>query len=581
MIQLKNQNIDSIYELSEKDNLIKYLSVDKIFSVSNFEDFFNSFDKKNQLIIIDKCIEEIHYVLSYCLNMCSSILPSDEYDNKLDEELFTEINLLPNFFEILKFLVKIGSYDKIIHEISIPRFYCGLKKCSDNSNFVKMMNRQLSFIDEETIHKLRNNELNYIFQNYLYKDYLPKKDINVILKFLSNYTYDDSLYKYLIDNNLIDKYYKIINNLFKNLLSEEYREFKIGADNVKILLTNLYKMEFDTDMPLQFDLLLDGNRILYGVYYHDDEYEFIVLNDALVKDSFYENLFLIENLFHEMRHYDQAHNKKLDYNNTLFIKDNFLISYDDSYYNYDMNYDIVSVEVDARMFGRINFHKWLSNISPELAFEKVEKTKEIIKNELNNLKEFNRKVNNNGKKTTLDDLFESLSFEEKKSLISKQSLLTYEYDGDFNRYSTLDLIIKKFYFQMSLDSLKKKGHYYLETVQKIKLYNDLISKRTLTYENILNDLIAYKNLASSLNDYFKDNQELHEKFISEVRNFYVKRLPVLLIINKINSNDVKTFGELDELLKTYRYKIVEFILEENEDILDIVEKQINTNNKRM
>ena len=559
----------------------KINNIREIFSSSQYEKYFNIQDNTIQSIIIDNCIDEIYNKLLFCLKRCSRILPNEEYDESLDEELFDEIDSLPYFFEILNLLFNKCNSNTLVKQLFLPQFFYGFKKCNGNSKFVQMINEKLSFVDDNKIIGYRNIELTRILTEFRDKEEFTPEKINYLLRFLSNYTYDDSLYQYLSDSNLINRYYNVINNLFRNLLSEKYKELKIGADNCRTLLTNLFMIECDINIPLKFDLLIDKSNLILGQHYKKSETEYIVINYEKVSDVFYESLFLVETIFHEKRHYEQAHDIKINYSYIQFIKDNSLISLVDNYYDCDMNYDIVSIEVDARMFGRINFHKWLKKISPNLAKEKEDETRRIIKKELMLQKRpLNRKVNNQ-KNAILDDLFESIPYGIKRRIIINTPLLSYEYDGDNRRYCTLDLIIKKYYYQKELNNLDDKNSNYLKIAQKTKLYSDLISKRVLTYENILDDLNKYKELYFSLTDYFYNDELLHKKFILEVKKFYSERLPILIIINKINKEQLYNKEQLFDLLKYYKCKILKFMSGQNDDILDIINQAINTSNKRM
>lgn len=559
--------------------------VERLFNVNNFEDYFNNNVPKNmQISVLNECVNEIKEVLIYCLEKSSLMLPSDEKDVILDKELEDEIRSLPNFYVILQYLFKTKDDIRIINTLNFPQFYYGFKKCNNKSDFVNKINKKLDFVDEEYLYFLRNDELGYIISEYHDNSNLSRLDIEYLLHFISNYTYDDSFYIYLKDKELIGKYDNIINNIFINLLKEKNRNFKIGRSNVQCLLINLLRMT-GIDIQLKYDLLLNDNELIEGGYRFNNGNEFIVLNIEMIDDIFYKNLFLIESLFHESRHYNENHNKILNYNNIQFIKDDNLIEYIDNYYDFDMNYDVVSVESDARLYGRINFHKWLKKVSPELALDYTKETKEIIQRELKILKnEFNRKAGSAKDITiTRDELFEYLPLDTKINMIRNNSLLHYEYNPDNGkRYYTLDLIIKKFYYQKELSKLNNRDNHYLETAKKIKMYNDLIFNRTLTYSNILDDLNYYKELSNNLNNYFNDDKNLHDAFKSEIENFYINRIPILLVIIKLNNCDKnKSFGMLDDLLRVYKKKLEQFILSKDEDILDIIKQELNINNKKM
>lgn len=562
-------------------NTHKTNNISEIFYSSQYEYFFNIEDADIQNIIIDSCIDEIYNILSFCLKRCRRILPNEEYDESLDNELFDEINSLPNFFEILSIIYKRCNANKLTNKLFYPQFFYGFKTCNNNSKFVQMINDKFSSIGISKIINYRNVSLIRILTEFSDKSELSHEQINYLLEFLSNYTFDDTLYQYLNDSKLIDRYYNVINNLFTNLLSDKYKKLKIGSDNCRILLTNLFMIECNIGIPLKFDLLIENNKMIFGHYYKKNMNEYIALNFDEVADNFYDNLILIEIIFHEKRHYEQVHDKKINYKFLQFIKDNYLIALVDNYYDADMNYEKVSIEVDARMFGRIYFHKWLKKISPSLAKEKEPETKRKIQRELILQKSMQSRKVNKTKETTLDVLFESSPYEWKKSIITDYPLLSYEYDGDSNRYCTLELIIKKFYYQSELKTLSSQDLLYLEIVQIVKLYNDIINKRILTYENILDDLNRYRELKKNLTYYFADDILLRDEFINEVRKFYFNRLPIIIMINKINEKQLYDNDKLSKLIKDYQCKIQEFISGQNDDILDIIKQDIIVSNKRM
>ena len=184
-------------------------------------------------------------------------------------------------------------------------------------------------------------------------------------------------------NNFLDKYKYIFSD--QNETTKEPKENKtVGEDYEQILKSALVKrveipyenfeniiVEFATkiirrDYPSASCKIVESNKICGKESYTLKTH--VYLNKDLVQKLYYSGDYrIIKNIFHEACHIKQYKKIKLDYECDDFIikqiKEEILSSFYPGYY--DLNYEIISYEAEAELYGITEFLKLLKKLGVE------------------------------------------------------------------------------------------------------------------------------------------------------------------------------------------------------------------------
>lgn len=395
--------------------------------------------------------------------------------------------------------------------------------------------------------------------NKEYKE-LAIKQIKEINTFIDSLNIKDKMYrelksydKYMDNENELssEEYYKL-NNIIKYavypipqryidlffketikrniLMSEEVISSVIGSI--------IHNYSYSNDTFCYFRLKNESSKS-YGSY----ENNLIIISILHYKDIMhykevdYSNF--LETVFHELRHLYQINkittNKELSYDDIIMLMDYLLYNTLHSKY-YDSNYDFISSELDARIYGRSYADRYLNilDVKSNLSSENEE---DIRKHKIRNRKY-------NGKFYTIDELFRTkieeiynISLENDIDIFKRHPVLNIMFTKDLKRRTTVELFHMRDEYNNKLDNASKEEKEDLEI--KIHNINEILYKQILSVEETISD---YKELISDKSIDEKEKELYLESMIKviELRSKKENIKSIKRLINIIKENISKS-----------------------------------------
>ena len=344
----------------------------------------------------------------------------------------------------------------------------------------------------------------------------------------------DELNNNLNDNNFLDNIIVLFSNKINDYFNKKYE-----LNNE----LNIIIMIASTDKKYSYHILF--NNILFKNL-NEMKNEIEQIKQSLNEDYIIKNKFIDTSVYKSNQQFRLFNNSKMGTNNTLQI-----LKY------YHQNINDISI-INNSFIGDINEPNILIDISNINTDNKNKKNTIKIdnnNNDNNNNNELTTKI-----KTKQLDLIEYLKNNNYEKLLFIFNSLNDEYLNDFNKWITLNKILKHFNIDYKIiDEINKKSSKYNEINNKKIIDN--IKLPELTYElynKYIRIILKYLNSSNKTNfDIIFNEIKKFNLFIEEYNNYYDKK----------KYNQIENFYEIniDEIKNEFDY----IEITKNEMIFDI------------